>query len=585
MQTTAPPNVLFILTDDQGYGDLSCHGSPVLQTPAMDRLHAESVRLTDFHVGPTCAPTRSTLLTGHYANSTGVWHTIGGRSLLRDDEWTFADALQADGYRTALFGKWHLGDNYPYRPMDRGFQTTVTHAGGGISQTPDHWGNDYFDDTYSYNGNPQPYDGYCTDVWFRLATDYIDTPDDRPFCCMIAPNAPHTPWNVEDRYVEPYRGRCPDDRARFFGLIANLDENLGRLLDHLEANGLADNTIVVFMTDNGTAGGVALDRNGFVTDGFNAGMRGVKGWAHEGGHRVPCFIRWPNGGLGGTPASAKDVDDLTASVDFMPTLLDLCGATVPDDRTFHGTSLVPLLRGEPQPKLDGRIVVTDSQRNVRPVKWKDSAAMRGKWRLINGEALYDTAADPEQRDDLANDHPQIVSDLRAGYETWWDLVTVRADERIPISVLPDRPTDLNAHDWRNDTSDAPWHQGMIRTGYVCRGHWELEVGVAGVYRIEMRRWPIEAGAALDADPPAVDWRRDAVHAEFADWYDGGRRTVFERAVIRIDDTRYEQPVASDAEAAVFEVLLDAGPLLLQADFEGDAEGTIGAYYVRVSPVV
>ncbi|MEM6392929.1 MAG: arylsulfatase [Planctomycetota bacterium] len=584
MQTTAPPNVLFILTDDQGYGDLSCHGSPVLQTPAMDRLHAESVRLTDFHVGPTCAPTRSTLLTGHYANSTGVWHTIGGRSLLRDDEWTFADALQAAGYRTALFGKWHLGDNAPYRPMDRGFQTTVTHGGGGIAQTPDHWGNDYFDDTYSNNGTPQQYDGYCTDVWFRLAKDYIDQDSDQPFCCMIAPNAPHTPWNVEDRYTDPYRGRCPEGRARFFGLLANLDENLAALLDHLDATGLADNTIVVFMTDNGTAGGVHLDPNGFVTDGFNAGMRGVKGSPFEGGHRVPCFIRWPNGHIAGTPDTACDVDDLTASVDFMPTLLDLCGVSVPKDRTFHGISLAPLLRGKTQPELHHRIVVTDSQRNVRPVKWKDSAAMQSKWRLINGEFLYDIAADPEQRHDVAADHPDVVAELRGGFEQWWDLVTERADERIPIPVQPDGPTDLNAHDWRNDGSEAPWHQGLIRTAQVSSGYWELEVMKAGRYRVELRRWPREAEAPLDEAAPVVDWRKDAVAEGDAWWYEGGRQTLFNRAVLKLDDQRLEQDIASDADAAVFEVELQAGPLLLQADFKGDAEGTIGAYYVRLSSI-
>ena len=158
------PNIVFILTDDQGYGELGCHGNPIINTPHIDRLHAHSTRLTDYHVGPTCAPTRAGLMTGHYHNSTGVWHTIGGRSLLRQDEWSLADAFSGAGYRTGLFGKWHLGDNYPYRPQDRGFDEVATHGGGGIGNTPDYWGNNYNDDHYAVDGEWTPFEGYCTDV-------------------------------------------------------------------------------------------------------------------------------------------------------------------------------------------------------------------------------------------------------------------------------------------------------------------------------------------------------------------------------------------------------------------------------------
>ncbi len=218
--TPARPNVVLVITDDQGYGDLGCHGNPVLKTPSIDALHADSVRLADFHVGPTCAPTRAGLYTGHYANSTGMWHTIGGRSLLREDELTLADALRAGGYRTGLFGKWHLGNSPPYRPQDRGFDEVVTHGGGGISQTPDHWGNDYFDDTYTVNGESRNFEGYCTDVWFREALRFLERHRDRPFFCAVAPNAPHSPYNVEPRYSAPYRGLVPEERAKLYGMIA-----------------------------------------------------------------------------------------------------------------------------------------------------------------------------------------------------------------------------------------------------------------------------------------------------------------------------------------------------------------------------
>ncbi|KAA3664329.1 MAG: hypothetical protein DWQ04_06235 [Chloroflexi bacterium] len=328
------PNIVFVLTDDQGYGDLGCHGNPIIQTPHIDRLYAESVRLTNYHVGPTCAPTRAGLFTGHYHNSTGVWHTVGGRSLLRRDEVSLADALAEAGYCTGLFGKWHLGDNYPYRPQDRGFQDVVCHGGGGIGQTPDYWGNTYNDDHYAINGEWTPFSGYCTDIWFREGMQFIERHQHEPFFCMITTNAPHSPYIVDRSYSDRYVAQVEhQDRANFYGMISNIDDHVGLLRQQLDALGLTDNTILIFMCDNGTSGGASLDQNEFVTGGFNAGMRGVKGSPYEGGHRVPFFLHWPGGGL----TQGQDVPELTANVDVMPTLLDLCG--VENGRFQHGQSL------------------------------------------------------------------------------------------------------------------------------------------------------------------------------------------------------------------------------------------------------
>ena len=297
------------------------------------RLYGQSVRLTDFHVGPTCAPTRAALMTGRYCNRTGVWHTVMGRSLLRRDEVTMADVFAAGGYRTGIFGKWHLGDNYPFRPQDRGFQEVLVHGGGGVGQTPDYWGNDYFDDTYWHNGKPEKQAGYCTDVWFDGALRFIEANRDRPFFAYIATNAPHSPFNVAEQYSGPYMGKSVPN-ANFYGMIANIDENMGRLLGKLKALGLEENTILIFMTDNGTAAGFQAGK------GFNAGMRGTKGSEYDGGHRVPCFLRWPAGGLGG----GKDVSRLTAHIDLLPTLIELCGLPQPAGVKFDGASLAPLLR-------------------------------------------------------------------------------------------------------------------------------------------------------------------------------------------------------------------------------------------------
>jgi len=190
------PNVILVMTDDQGYGDLACLGNSVIKTPNLDRLYAKSIRLTNFHVDPTCTPTRSALMTGHYSSRTGAWSTFMGRSLLRKDEVTMGDVFTAGGYRTGIFGKWHLGDNYPFWPHDRGFGEALIHGGGSIGEAPDYWDNNYFDDTYFNNGKAEKFKGYCTDVWFNEAIKFIEANNDRPFFCYISTNSPHGPLNI-----------------------------------------------------------------------------------------------------------------------------------------------------------------------------------------------------------------------------------------------------------------------------------------------------------------------------------------------------------------------------------------------------
>ena len=582
----ARPNFVFVLTDDQGYGDLGCHGNHVIRTPNLDRFHGEAVRCTDFHVGTTCAPTRAGLLTGHFCNSAGVWHTIGGRSLLRADEWTLADALRAAGYRTGQFGKWHLGDSQPFRPHERGFERAVYHNGGGIGNVGDPWGNDYFDDTYYVNGAPQRFKGYCTDVFFREGLRFIEEHRDEPFYCHIATNAPHGPLNVEPHYAASYAGFTPhEERARFYGMITNIDENFGVLLRRLDELGLADDTIVVFMTDNGTATGVELDAHGFpqeIPGSFNAGMRGKKGSPYEGGHRVPFFLRYAGGGLGG----GRDVTQLTSYVDFMPTVLDLCGVTPPPERSFHGRSLAPLLRGEEAGDWSERILVTDTQRLARPVKWRLSAVMRGPWRLVHGQELYHLGRDPGQRRDVAGEHPALVAELRRGYEQWWELVSRQFDRDVPMAIGGSaEPVRLTTHDLRNEACNGAWNQRQVREGHVAGGYWAIDVRRAGRYRIELRRWPEEAGYALDAgiDGDDVEWRRDAIQERDAPHYTGGVALPIGWAVLSVGGRDHHVETPYGAAAAVFEVALQAGPDRLAAAFHDRAERTIASYYVTVAP--
>ena len=549
------PNVVLVITDDQGYGDLSCHGNPILRTPNLDLLYRQSVRLTDFHVGPTCAPTRASLMTGRYCNRTGVWHTIMGRSLLRRDEVTMADVFAAGGYRTGIFGKWHLGDNYPFRPQDRGFREVLVHGGGGVGQTPDYWGNDYFDDTYWHNGTLEKHSGYCTDVWFDATTRFIEANRDQPFFVYLATNAPHGPYNVSEQYSDRYKGSDAPN-ASFYGMIANIDENMGRLMGRLRSLGLEGNTILIFMTDNGTAAGFQGGK------GFNAAMRGTKGSQYDGGHRVPCFVRWPAGGLDG----GRDVGRLAAHVDLLPTLIELCGLPKPAGFKFDGTSILPLLSSREGGWPD-RVLVTDSQRIEHPQRWRQSAVMTDRWRLIDGKELYDIHADPGQRNDLSGMRAEVARELRATYERWWTDVSSRFDEYCEIVIGSDRenPSRLTCHDW-HDADLPPWNQTHILQGIEGNGFWAVEVAQAGEYEFALRRWPKEVDQPINAAIP------------------GGRAIRATSARLTIGEVDLEEAVPADASEVVFRLALKPGKVRLKTWFSADGASR-GAYYVYVTRVV
>ncbi|MCY2994448.1 MAG: sulfatase-like hydrolase/transferase [Planctomycetota bacterium] len=276
------PNILVIITDDQGYGELSCHGNPVLKTPNLDRLHDESIRFSDFHVAPMCTPTRGQLMTGVDCLRNRAMNVSSGRTLLRRDLPTMADLFGTVGYATGIFGKWHLGDNYPYRPQDRGFHETLWYPSSHIGSAPDFWDNDYFDDTYWHNGRRRPFHGYTTDVFFRETMRWMRerAQADQRFLCYLPTAAPHAPHFVPASYRDDMEALVaktnlpkltPAEReqlTRYLAMIANIDENMGRLDAFLRETGLRDNTVVVFLTDNGSTFGPRY---------FNAGMLGGRG--------------------------------------------------------------------------------------------------------------------------------------------------------------------------------------------------------------------------------------------------------------------------------------------------------------------
>lgn len=564
------PNVIVVMTDDQGYGDLSCHGNPVLKTPHLDRLHSESLRLTDYHVSPTCSPTRAALLTGHWTNRTGVWHTIMGRSMLRADEVTVGQMFQNAGYATGMFGKWHLGDNHPFRPEDRGFGEVMRHGGGGVGQTPDYWDNAYFDGSYWHNGTPTPVDGFCTDVFFDYAQRFMKSQKSsgKPFFAYIATNAPHGPMHSPKQDSQRYADQ-PEGLRNFYGMIANIDDNIGRLRTFLKAQDLADNTILIFTTDNGSAAGWKV---------FNAGMRAGKGSPFDGGHRVPFFLHWPERGWD----QPRDITPITAHVDIVPTLLDLCGIAPPDDVAFDGRSLRPLLDGDAAiDDWPDRILVTDSQRVKDPIQWRQSSVMTSRWRLVNRDQLFDIKADPGQQTNVADAHPEVVQRLRSFYEQWWAELepSFAKDARIHLGHPAENPARLTAHDWIT-TRLTPWNQRYIRqamNGDGNTGYWNVEVTQPGEYTISLRRWPPEIDHPITAGLPAGE----DVPGQKAYRAVPGQAIPVTSASVEIFDQTVTQEIPAKAREVAFQLTLPAGKTQLETSFTTADDVRYGAYYVHV----
>jgi len=413
------PNIILIITDDQGYGEMACHGNPTIKTPNLDRLHAESVRFTAFHVSPTCAPTRASIMTGQHEFKNGVTHTVMQRERLALDATTIAQLLVDAGYQTGIFGKWHLGDESAYRPVKRGFTESFIHGAGGIGQSyagscGDFPNNSYFDPYVLHNERVEKTTGYCTDVFFNQAMQWITANTEQPFYVQIATNTPHDPLICPPEFQKPYEELGLDkDAAAYYGMIANIDHNLGLLLNKLDELRIAEKTLVIFMTDNGHT----LDML------YNAGMRGRKGTAHEGGTRVPAFFRWP-----GTLKAGTDVRGLTGAIDLFSTFAELSGAKVPESIKLDGRSLIPLLQDQNAPWPD-RYLFTHLGRwekgQAGSSKYRECAVRSQRFRLVNNEELYDILNDPGEKQNVIARHPKIAAEMRRAYDQWWESVQPR----------------------------------------------------------------------------------------------------------------------------------------------------------------
>ncbi len=583
MMSTKSPNVILILTDDQGYGDLACHGNPLADTPNLDKLHAESIRLTDFHAAPMCTPTRGQLFTGLDAARNGALNVSSGRTLLRSELPTMADIFHADGYRTGLFGKWHLGDNYPYRPQDRGFEETLWFPSSHISSLPDYWENDYFDDVYCHNGQRKRFEGYCTETFFGKAMNWMETciRNEESFFACLPTNAPHYPLYVPapDRQAieaifKEKADLLPDEKhvpqlIRFLAMICNLDRQIGLLRDFLDKQGVAEDTILIFMTDNGSTFGSCY---------YNAGMRGAKCSLWEGGHRVPCFIHWAAGLLG----EPRDIEGLTQVQDILPTLAELCGLPLPD-RKYDGIDLTPVLRGRECVPEDRFVAINYSRmprfdyptpHALSVVRKEGAAVLWKRWRLLENVALYNLDTDPLQEQNVIEEYPQIAAEMRDMLDRWWAEVEPLANEIQYVIVGSDHenPSLLTACEWQDVFVDQ---QKQVRNGRHCNGYWHIDVAKEGTYQFDLRRWPEESKLDLRAACPETEL--------FDGHLDKGVALPIARARILVDRRHYECQIEQGAESATFELALPAGRTLLHTWFDDDrGEPVCGAYYVQVT---
>ena len=530
-----PPNIILIMTDDMGYGDLGVHGNPVIHTPNIDAMAKRSASMSTFYVSPVCAPTRACLMTGRYNYRTRCIDTYIGRAMMDTEEVTVAELLGDAGYATGIFGKWHLGDCYPMRPMDQGFQESLIHRGGGIGQPSDPPGGEgkYTDPILFRNGVEEQQTGYCTDVYYSNAMAFIEksTQQKKSFFISLTDNCPHGPFDdVPPEDLATYKAtnldssEFPQDKghklpakadldtlARIFAMVTNVDRNIGRLQEKLEALGIADNTIVIFMVDNGPN-----------TRRYVAGFNGNKSTVWEGGIRAPFFVQWP------VRLKAGHVSDVpSAHIDVLPTLLDAAGVEKPRSPKLDGRSMLPFLEGKPVNVRD-RYLAIQSHRGDQPVRYNNFMIRNSQWKLVHpsgfgreslaGEPnfqLFDLTVDPYELKNVAASNPDVVKQMQAEYDRWFDDVSsTRPDNYAPPRILVgtkhENPVVLTRQDWRH-TNGRPWARDSI-------GHWLL-TGTKGTASLHCRFSPSPtAGTAtlrINDDVHAVRLAPNAQTCDFS----------------------------------------------------------------------
>ncbi|WP_296704207.1 arylsulfatase [Algoriphagus sp.] len=490
------PNVIVIITDDQGYGDFGFTGNPHVSTPTLDKLAQQSIEFTNFYVSPVCAPTRSSLMTGRYSLRTGIRDTYNGGAMMATNEITIAELLRKKNYTTGIFGKWHLGDNYPMRPSDQGFDESLIHLSGGMGQVGDfttYYQGDrsYFDPVLWHNNKQESYLGYCSDIFAGEAIKFIEENRNQPFFTYLSFNAPHTPLQVPDEYYQKYKDLDPsagfgadgkpfypmnesqkEDARKVYAMVENIDDNLKKLFDKLEELKIADNTIVIFLTDNGP------QQQRYV-----AGLRGLKGNVFQGGVRAPLLIRYPN-----KFPENKKINALTAHLDILPTIAELTGLAIPVDRKIDGKSLIPLIEGDAS-SFENRSFFSYWNRKY-PERYNNISIQNSGWKLIGKTdydasieefELYNLQEDPYEQTNLITQDKEKGLDLKIEMDQIFEELIQEKNllepPRIHIGYQDENPTFLN----RNDAAGQRgiWAQEEIY------GYWNVKIA-PGTYDFKFK---------------------------------------------------------------------------------------------------
>lgn len=488
------PNIVLMMTDDQGYGDIGEHGNPYLKTPNIESIGKEGIEMTHFFSYPNCSASRAALLTGRYPYRTGVTAVTQVDHFMNTSEITIAEMLSANGYKTGIFGKWHIGDNAPMRPTDQGFQETLVHRGGGIGQAAGPAGNTYFDPVLEHNNISKKYAGYCDDIFTDAALDFINKHNNEPFFAYLATNLPHLPLQVPDERVEPYRKQgLHEDNARVFGMIDNIDYNVGRVLAKLKELGIEDNTIVIFLSDNGPRH--RRTKNDSYPGRYVANLRGTKTSVYDNGTRVPFYVKWPK-----KLPKGKKMNTMGAVIDVFPTLLKACGISGDHKVKIDGKNLMPLWKEQPI-DLKDRTFFMQMHYGPTPFKYMHFSARQQKYKLVSPHdfphgivhqptdhvlknvlknlELYDMENDPSERTNIAKQHPEIVESLLEEYENWFDEVTEERDakgiQRIYLGSKKQPNTTLTRFDWGGPRVISRFDYGgprVIEDNQL--GHWRVK---------------------------------------------------------------------------------------------------------------
>jgi len=496
-QDSQKPNVILIITDDQGYGDLGFTGNPHVKTPTIDALASKSIRFNNFYVSPVCAPTRSSLMTGRYSLRTGVRDTYNGGATMATNEVTIAEVLQNANYKTGMFGKWHLGDNYPHRPMDQGFDESVMHLSGGMGQVGDFTTyfkreRSYFDPVLWRNGQQKEYKGYCSDIFTNEAINFIETNKETPFFCYLSFNAPHTPLQVPDSYYEMYKDIDPskgfeqdgrpfpemteknkEDARKVYAMVSNIDDNIKKLLEKLEDLRIRENTVVIFMTDNGPQ-----------QPRYVAGMKGRKGSVYRGGVRVPFYLNYEKMNI-----QKQDINTTTAHIDVFPTIAEICQVDLPKNGShIDGESMVSIFHDDSAAFEERSLFFYWTRRF--PELYQNMAIQRGDYKLvgmtdynapIHKFQLYDLSNDPYEQHNIISKQLNVADRLRVELDKKYEEL-IRSKNlidppRIEVGSAHENPVFLN----RNDAGGERgiWAQEEIY------GKWGVHIH-EGVYNIQFK---------------------------------------------------------------------------------------------------